>query len=313
VANPTVLVATWDSGLFAIMGDKRTQEMANEPVRGLTPDGRGGALAIAGGHSLRRRSADGVWTTVAESDWELSCCVATGDAVYVGTDDARMLRLRDGVLEAMEGFDRVAGRDTWFAGSAIVNGQRVGPPLGIRSVAASPEGGALFANVHVGGIPRSLDGGKTWEPTIDVESDVHEVRVHQADPSIVVAAAAVGLCLSRDAGATWILEHEGLHAVHCSAVAIAGEDILISASSSPFAAQGRMYRRPLRADGVLTTVEGGMPEWTEGKVDTGCIAVKGSYVAAADMGGNLYVSDDFGRTWSRRASGLAVSSGVLIC
>jgi hypothetical protein len=45
-----------------------------------------------------------------------------------------------------------AGRDTWFAGSAIVHGQRLGPPLGIRSVAANSSGSILFANVHVGGI-----------------------------------------------------------------------------------------------------------------------------------------------------------------
>src|SRR5260370_4764865 len=74
------------------------------------------------------------------------------DAIYVGTDDARMLRLSHGggVLDPIDGFDSVAGRDTWFAGSAIVNGQRLGPPLGIRSVAANSNGSILFANVHVG-------------------------------------------------------------------------------------------------------------------------------------------------------------------
>jgi hypothetical protein len=41
-------VATWGDGLFAVTGDGRTQEIANQPVRGLAPDGRGGALAIVG-------------------------------------------------------------------------------------------------------------------------------------------------------------------------------------------------------------------------------------------------------------------------
>jgi hypothetical protein len=154
-----------------------------------------------------------------------------------------------GVLDPIDGFDNVAGRDAWFAGSAIVNGQRLGPPLGIRSVAANSNGTILFANVHVGGIPRSMDGGRTWQPTIDINSDVHEVRAHQADPDIVVAASAIGLCISRDAGATWTIERDGLHAPYCSAVAFSGDDILVSASTDHFAAQGRIYRRPIRPDG----------------------------------------------------------------
>ena len=313
--QPTILVATWDDGLFVVSNDGRTQEIANHPVRGLAPDGRGGAIAVVGQHSLRRRAASGEWVTVAESELDLSCCVTVRDTIYVGTDNARMLRLSPagGMLDPLEGFDRVAGRETWFAGSAIVNGQRVGPPLGIRSVAANANGSALFANVHVGGIPRSLDGGRTWEPTIDIHSDVHEVRGHPADADIVAAASAVGLCMSRDAGATWSIEHAGLHAPHCSAVAFSGDDILVSAAKDPFAAEGRVYRRSIRRDGELVAVEDGLPAWTEGKVDTGCIASNGSMIAVADRGGNLYLSAEFGRGWSRIDSGLPAPSGVLIC
>ena len=315
MTKPTILVATWGDGLFAVTSDGRTQEIANQPVRGLAPDGRGGALAIVGRHSLHRRAPSGEWATVATSEFELSCCMAVRDAIYVGTDDARMLRLSHagGVLDPIEGFDNIAGRDAWFAGSAIVNGQRLGPPLGIRSVAANSNGSVLFANVHVGGIPRSLDGGRTWQPTIDINSDVHEVRAHQTDPDIVAAAAAVGLCISRDSGATWIIEREGLHAPHCSAVAFSGDDILVSAATDPFAAEGRIYRRPVKPDGSLVGVEGGMPAWTEGIVHTGCIASNGSSIAVADRAGTLYGSDDFGRAWSCRSTRLPTPSGVLIC
>ncbi len=320
MTKPTILVATWGDGLFAVTGDGHTQEIANQPVRGLASDGRSGALAIVGRHSLRRRAPSGEWETVATSEFELSCCMAVRDTVYVGTDDARMLRLsreggvlNPGVLEPIDGFDSVAGRDAWFAGSAIVNGQRVGPPLGIRSVAANSNGSILFANVHVGGIPRSMDGGKSWQPTIDINSDVHEVCAHHADPRIVVAAAAAGLCISRDSGATWIIEREGLHAPYCSAVAFSGGDIIFSASTDHFAAEGRIYRRPTKRDGCLVAVEGGLPAWIEGIADTGCIAANGSSIAVADRAGNLYDSDDFGRAWSRRSTGLPTPSGVLIC
>jgi hypothetical protein len=315
MASQTILVATWRDGLFAISGEGHSHEFAGLPVRGLAPDKRGGALAIVGRNSLSRCAPDGSWTTLAVSDFELSCCVAVGDVVYVGTDDARVLRLRDGSgkLEPIEAFQNVAGRDTWFAGSAIINGQRVGPPLGIRSLAANSTGSVLFANVHVGGIPRSTDGGKSWYPTVEVKSDVHEVSAAQNDPEIIVAAAAAGLCISRDSGKTWTIETEGLQVPHCYAVAVSGDNILVSASSDPFAAPGQIYRRPIQPNGSLEVVEGGLPRWMDGGVDTGCIATNGSFVAVADKGGNLYSSDDFGRTWSRRRTGLPSPSSVVLC
>jgi hypothetical protein len=306
-------LATWGNGLFALTDDERMEEIVNQPVRGLAPDGRGGALAIVGAHSLCRRKSKGEWVTVATSEFELSCCMAVGDTIYVGTDDARMLRLNGGVLNPIESFNNVAGRESWFAGSAIVNGQRLGPPLGIRSVAANCDGSVLFANVHVGGIPRSTDGGRTWQPTIDINSDVHEVRAHLTDPDTVVAASAIGLCLSRDGGATWTIDSKGLHALHCSAVALLGDEIFVSASTDPFAAQGGIYRRSVKADAALTAVDGGLPLWMEGIVDTGCMAASGSSIAVIDRGGNVYGSGDFGGRWSCWATGLPTASGVLLC
>jgi hypothetical protein len=314
VTKLTILVATWGDGLFAFTGETRRQEIANQPVRGLAPDGHGGALVIVGGHVLRRRAPNGEWITVATSEFELACCMAVGGVIYVGTDDARMLRLsKDAKLEPLESFDNVAGRDTWYAGSAIINGQRVGPPLGIRSVAADSAGTVLFANVHVGGIPRSRDGGKNWQPTIDINSDVHEVRVQQADARIIVAATAIGLCISRDFGETWAVEQEGLYAPYCSAVAFSGDDILVSASTDHFASKGRIYRRPIKTGGVLEAVENGLPTWIDGIADTGCIATNGSKIAVADRSGNLYLSADFGHAWSRSNKDLPTPSSVLIC
>lgn len=315
MTKPTILVATWGDGLFAVTSDGRTQEIVNQPVRGLAPDGHGGALAIVGSHSLLRRVPSGEWATVATSELELSCCMAVREAIYVGTDDARMLRLShgSGVLDPIDSFDSIAGRDTWFAGSAIIDGQRLGPPLGIRSVAANSNGSILFANVHVGGIPRSMDGGRTWQPTIDIKSDIHEVRAHQADPDLVVAASAVGPCISRDAGATWTIESAGLHASYCSAVAFSGDDILVSTSTDHFATQGKIYRRPIRPDGDIVAVENGLPTWINGIADTGCIATNGSTIVVVDRAGTLYLSTEFGLAWSPGSSGLPTPSCVLIC
>ena len=311
MTTPTVLVATWDDGLHVIAGATGDRELSGQSVRALAPDGRGGALAIVG-RSLRRRDSSGVWSTLADSELDLSCCVAIGDAIYVGTDDARVLRVdAGGRLEPLRSFDTVPGRDTWYAGTAVVDGRVVGPPLGVRSMTATLDG-ALLVNVHVGGIPRSVDRGATWTPTIDVDADVHEVRAHPSRAGVVMAAAAVGLCTSRDGGATWEIEQAGLHAPYCSAIAFAGDDVLVSAGADPFAPQGAVYRRRLDGPGPLALVGNGLPAWTDGSADTRCIDARGEAIAICDRGGTLYVSMDAGKTWSRRAGGMAGPSSVLI-
>jgi hypothetical protein len=311
---PSILVTTWADGLFNVTGKLVHQELAGQSVRGLAPDGRGGVLSIVGGHSIYRRSSDGEWTAIAKSAFELSCCVPIGDIVFVGTDDACILSVGpDGGQQCLTGFDTMEGRDRWYAGAAIIDGKLMGPPLGIRSMAATCDGAVLLANVHVGGIPRSTDAGLTWRPTIDIDSDVHQVCAHPARPDIVIAAAAVGLCISRDAGATWTVERRGLHAPHCSAVAFGRNDIYVSASVDPFSAQGAVYRRPIDSDGPLEPIGGGMPEWTNGRADTGCIAARDSMVAVIDGSGGLYVSHDDGATWSSPINCARGPSGLHIC
>jgi photosystem II stability/assembly factor-like uncharacterized protein len=235
-----------------------------------------------------------------------------GAAVYVGTDDARVLRVGPGGrLEPLRSFDTVPGRDEWYAGTALIDGRVLGPPLGVRSMTATPDG-VLLVNVHVGGIPRSVDRGAVWAPTIDVDADVHEVRAHPSRVGVVMAAAAVGLCTSRDGGATWEVERAGLHATHCSAIAFTGDDVLVSAAADPFAPQGAVYRRRVDGPGPLALVGHGLPAWSAGIVDTGGMAARDGAAAICDRGGNLYVSIDAGQTWCRRAEGMPPPSSVLI-
>ncbi|HAC06485.1 MAG TPA: hypothetical protein DC060_20370 [Gemmatimonadetes bacterium] len=128
----------------------------------------------------------------------------------------------------------------------------------------------------------------------------------------MTAAAAIGLCVSVDAGATWTVEHAGLHASYCSAVAFSGDDILVSAATDHFATKGAVYRRPLDAGDPLVHLGGALPRWLDGIADTGCIATRASALAIADKAGNVYVSTDGGRTWDRLADGLPPTSSVLI-
>lgn len=312
--TPTILVGTWNNGLFSVTGETVHQDFPGQSVRSVVDDGRGGVLAIVGGDSLCRRSPDGAWTTIAKSELKLSFCVPLGNVVFVGTDDAQILRVDpDGAQQRLTGFDAVEGRDTWYAGAAVVNGKLMGPPLGIRTMAASCDGAVLLANVHVGGIPRSTDAGKTWQPTIAIDSDVHQVCTHPTRPDIVIAAAAAGLCVSRDAGATWAIEQQGLHTHYCSAVAFGRNDIFVAASTDHFAAQGAVYRRPLDSNGPLQPLGGGMPQWINGIVDSNCIATRDSTAAVFDRSGGLHVSHDDGAAWSYRFYHLTVPSGLHIC
>jgi hypothetical protein len=312
---PTILVSTWSDGLFALADGARHHEWPGHSVSGLEPDGSGSALAILDGKSLCRRTFAGAWQTLAKCDLALACCRAVGPNLYVGTSEVPgVMRVGDdGSLEHLPGFDLVPGRGRWYAGTALINGQIMGPPLGIRSMTATCDGRALFANVHVGGIPRSTDGGVTWQPTIEVDSDVHQVCAHPKRPEMVIAATAIGLGVSRDGGETWTIEREGLHASYCSAVAFIGDDILVAAASGHFASQGAIFRRPIDGRGPLLRVEGGLPRWLDGIADTGNIAVAGSAVAVADRAGKLYWSADAGRSWSRHGDILPTPSSVLVC
>lgn len=313
MTKPNILVATWGDGLFVFSGAAHNKELAGKAVRALAPDRHGGTLAIVDEHSLCRRTSEGEWSTIATSEFPLACAAAVGDLIYLGTDDAQVLQVSaDGQIDMLGGFDSVPGRDTWYAGSALIDGQIVGPPLGVRSMTATCDGAVLLASVHVGGIPRSADGGVTWRPTLDIDNDVHEVCAHPMHPNIVAAAAAVGLCISRDGGATWTVQREGLHALYCSAVAFLGNDVLVAASADHFATQGAIYRRSIEGECPLSPVGGGFPRWIEGIADTGCIAACESSVAVADKGGNLYVSTDTGRTWLHCANGLPAISNILV-
>lgn len=200
VTSPTILASTWSNGVFILDEDCLSHELPKRTVRGLSHDRIGGAYAAVDGRHLFQRKPSGAWTCLASSESILSVTFAVDDKVYVGTDDAQILRLNEhDELERIDSFDSIEGRETWYAGTAMLDGKEVGPPLGVRSLSGA-ERGRLFANVHVGGMPRSEDGGATWTPTIDVNLDAHDVRVSPYNRDIIVAATAFGLCMCWDGG-----------------------------------------------------------------------------------------------------------------
>ena len=306
------LVATWSNGLFEL-ADSANHTFAGRSVGALFRSRSGRILGLVDGHTLVERVTAGEWLDIAKSQRPLSCVVCVGEDVFVGTDDAAILKLSSArELEPLDGFAAVEGRERWYAGTAVINGEEVGPPLGVRSMTVTCDESALLANVHVGGIARSTDNGASWSPTIEIDYDVHEVSAHPARPGDVAAAAAVGLCVSTDGGQSWKVDVDGLHATYCSAARYCQDTIFVAASEHHFSPRGALYRRAPGGDASLERVSEGLPSWLDGIVDTACIGTVGSKIAIADRGGHVYESADCGRSWSLRADGLQSPSAVVV-
>jgi hypothetical protein len=290
----SILVGT-TQGLFQL-GEGSTRPVVNESIT---------ALSVGGALSALSKSRT-VLTALPGDDPEPiatvpeglvgRCLLLRSAGWLVGTSDARLLRLTaDRVLEPIEGFDAAPGRDHWYT--------PWGGPPDTRSLAEAADG-ALYVNVHVGGILRSRDGGETWQPTIDIDTDVHQVLADPSEPGLVVAATAYGLALSEDGGDTWRFETDGLHARYCRAVAIGGDVVYLSASRSHRGEQGAVYRKRLEDPGPFERCTDGLPEWFDGNVDSHCLAAGAMAVAVAAPPGEVFLSTDAGATWSLAASGL---------
>lgn len=295
----TDLLIGTSEGLFGLAGGESHPDASFgvREVGALVVDD-GLAWAVAGRNAIVRREADGTWTEVARSDaFDLTCLVPTTHGALAGTEEAHLLRLAgdDGVLARVEAFETVEGRETWFTPWG-------GPPA-VRSIARDLAG-RLHANVHVGGIPRSIDAGASWEPTIDIDADVHQVVAHPAEPDVVLAAGAVGLAVSVDGGSSWRIEREGLHATYARAVAVAGDRVLLSVSNGPRGGRAALYRTALEPGATFERCTMGLPEWFDGNIDSGWLDARGSEVAFGTGDGEVFVSDDAGEHWTRAATGL---------
>ena len=287
-----MILAATEGGLHEIDGG--SQALEGHRVDAVAKDAWG-LYALTDGRSVWRRVGDR-WVQVAEVEGPPGrSLLATEDGLFVGTAEAGLLRFEDGVLEPVKGFEQVEGRDGWYT--------PWGGPPDTRSMARDGAG-RLHANVHVGGIPRSADGGKTWSPTIDVDADVHQVVAHPTEADVVLAACAPGLAISRDGGDSWGIDREGLHGPYCRAVAVAGEHVLVSASTGPFTDRAAVYRRPLDGDGPFERCTDGLPEWFPSNIDTHCLVADGSSAGIGTAEGEVFRSEDGGQSWEGTDSGL---------
>ncbi len=270
--------------------------LAGHAVGCLAPEGSGWWV-LTDGEDLWRSDRRGAWDRAATSSGErLNCVCSTAAGLLVGAEEASLLRLEEGKLQPVGAFGDVPGRDGWYT--------PWGGPPDVRSMSEDPRR-AVFVNVHVGGIVRSTDGGDTFQPTIDIDTDVHQVLAPAGRPGLVLAATgAEGLAVSSDGGQTWSFVTEGLHASYSRAVAVGETTLLASASTGPRGGRAAVYRRSLTGDGPFVKCVDGLPEWFSQNIDTFCLAASGALAAFGTDEGSVFLSEDEGDTWRLLAEGL---------
>jgi hypothetical protein len=300
-----ILVGT-SEGLYELEGAGAPEVRrigADDSSTSVTALARSGTdvLGVVGRHDIWRTSGGREWSHVVTlGNLELRCLAATDAGVLVGMAEAHLARLAEPPtpVQTIEGFERVEGRDGWYT--------PWGGPPDTRSISEIDE--SIFVNVHVGGIVRTRDAGETWEPTIDIHTDVHEVWA--GEPG-VFAACALGLAVSEDRGDSWRIEDAGLHATYCRAVTVCGDTVLVSASNGPRGGRAAVYRRAL-GGGQLERCRGALPEWFDGNVDSAWLDATPELVAFGTPEGRVFASQDEGSSWDEVAWGLPPIECLLV-
>jgi len=297
-----VLLGTTD-GLYEVGGHQPVQKAAaGHEVTSLV---RGGSdwWAIIDGREVWHCAADGAWTEVASvKDLRVNCLLPAPAGLLLGASQAHLFTLQGETLEPVRSFDEVEGRKDWYT--------PWGGPPDVRTMSTDPAG-ALYVNVHVGGVVRSVDGGKSWEPIIDVHADVHQV-LFDPESGQLLAAAGVGLAVSNDCGKSWQFDTEGLHGTYLRAVAVAGGTVLVTASTGPRTNHAAVYRKTLDGNKHFERCEGGLPERFTHNIDTFCLTASGSRVAFGTSEGSAFVSSDEGQSWTVAAQGLPPVKSVAL-
>lgn len=296
-----ILAATED-GLYRISGDAEPELLAEGPMLHVVAADEG-SVALAEGGTLWSVDDDGA----AEFD-ELgvdspTCLLLDDDAIWIGTETARLVAVRGPEVAVAKAFDDVEGRSAWYT--------PWGAPAAIRSMDIDDDG-VMYVGVHVGGIVISRDGGHTWHPTqFDIEWDVHQVSTVPEFARTVVAACGSGVGISADEGETWDIVTAGLHAKYCRAIAVAGETLVVSASSGPGGEQSTLYRMPIDGD-RFAPCEDGLPTWFSDNVDTHCLAAWDETVVCGTADGSIYVSEDGAVKWSQVARELPAIRAIAL-
>ena len=197
--------------------------------------------------------------------WSLHRDASDADTIFAGYEPALIVRSRDDGATFEELPIAVTYPDLTAA-----------RPKRILGIATDPAtGDEIYAGLEIGGVVRSLDGGRTWtgitEGTyINEDSvDFHAVATRPGHPGMVTGATRIGTFRSSDRGAHW-------------------RDLAVP---------------PLRPRGTYCRVLGHAPD------DPDTLYVGGGNDFDGDLGG-LFATHNDGRSWPRFELGRPLKTSI---
>ena len=272
-----ILVAT--AGGLVLDGE--VVALSGRDVTGLVRAGDGGWFAVTDRSEVHAIARDWSAESLATAPG-IDAIGMLGGQPAVGTEGAHLLVVNPSDAAPDPAFDEAPRRADWYTPWG-------GPPT-VRSLDEGPDG-LGWVNVHVGGVLVG-DGGR-WQPTMDVDNDVHQVVAHPDRHGTAFCAAAVGLGWTTDGGEVWRWSTSGLHARYARGVAVAGDLVFLSVSRGPGGREAALYRgipgeTLERCDGIGRHDE---------NIDTGWVAARDGLAAVVTPDGTAFASTDAGRSW----------------
>ena len=198
----------------------------------------------------------------------------------------------------------------------------------IDSIAVSPHrldqalASPTLAGGDILGARLSLDGGESWNPTSGwLGYEISDFTWHSQNPEVVWAGSLSGPHLSLDSGKTWASKRQGLPQIERAKYSAPVEKILFDPDSDDILAFGGDHRQLKAEDellnyGAVWHSDSSGESWglraeivSGGNVMSVAYAGKSaSEIYAAVWNHGIFYSDNDGRSWTQRNSGLPVSS-----
>jgi hypothetical protein len=161
--------------------------------------------------------------------------------LYIGTEPSALYKSTDGgrTFDEIVSLQEIPSRPEWSY-----------PPRPdthhVWSLATDPaDAGVLYVGIELGGIMRTTDGGREWaEHPAGADADPHTLRTHRSVPGRVYEGGGSFFCETRDGGATWVRDVEGIpeeiRYFYSLAVDPGDPDtVLISAARDPLEGHGQ--------------------------------------------------------------------------
>jgi photosystem II stability/assembly factor-like uncharacterized protein len=225
--------------------------------------------------------------------WSILLSPHDPDRILVGTCPSRLFRSADG------------GR-TWTEAAADL--VRECPRImaaRVTTLAADPGVPDVFwAGVEIGGLQRSRDGGRSWQPVGRGLSsqDIHGLALIADQPGRMLASTNNDLNISEDQGETWQPRGIGRSlpwSYYRGMLQPIGHPqvVLLGIGDGPPGSVGAVARS---VDGGRTWQEARMPGRANSTIWTfACHAAASGLVYAASVSGEVYRSTDTGASWEK--------------